>query len=451
MSRAWYFQVEWDDGTVDASRDLLLTDGDPALNTATHTHLVTLTHIQGYRHGDDFNVTVRVENTLSAMTLHYNHSVYEEIVALDFHMLWHDGVREVAGFGHESSVYRQAEPVLFRSTYERGSHMTFTWDYGDGITESFYENPNASHVYAEPGNYNVTLVASNFLDSANLTYRIRVQREISSALSMYTVTPIVANATYDFNISFANMSLGDWGTAPCYRLNFDGDENTTTHLLFFGNLTQCEEFYPDEYVIVDPEYVVEHMALDDSYLEALFDGDTWLNLTVQNYYGSVSQYFVTLTGKNIVSERTVVFRFVTTAGPCFNPLVELEPVNQCTPGFNCHVTRNIPEFFRSDTILLSSYVIFDCFTSQVCTDISTVLHCFVHNQIPELQRSISNHCNTVSTHRCSNIMPRFLGSISVTCGVASAVGSCGTRRWWTRRRARRVLSICRCRTTPSRA
>ena len=350
---------------MDASRDLLQGQGNSARNTATHTHVVTFSHAQGYRRGDDFSVSVELENVVTQLTLVYNHSIYEEIINMEFYTRWEDTSGETPGFGHVNSVFRQAEPVLFRATFERGSHLTFSWDFGDGVTESIYDNPNTSHIYAEPGVYTIRLVVSNFMDSASYTQIIRIQREVSSAISIYTVTPIVANSTYDFNISLANMTTGDWGTAPCYKLDWDGDENTTTHMTFFGNLTQCQESYPDEYTSTDPSYVIEYSDMTDSYLENLFDGNTWLNVTKENYYGSVTQYIVKLTGKNIVSEVTTTFRFVTTAGPCYNPRVELEPVNRCTPGFNCHATLNIPTFLRSANILLNSRVIFDCFTSQV--------------------------------------------------------------------------------------
>jgi predicted outer membrane repeat protein len=50
--------------------------------------------------------------------------------------------------------------VNFVAVVETGSDIRFVWDFGDGTTE---EGATASHVYAEPGNYSVTITASNSL------------------------------------------------------------------------------------------------------------------------------------------------------------------------------------------------------------------------------------------------------------------------------------------------
>ena len=58
-------------------------------------------------------------------------------------------------------------------TFECGDHggteLTYDWDFGDGNTQSLYETTSATHLFATPGLYTVSLFAYNMISDASHT------------------------------------------------------------------------------------------------------------------------------------------------------------------------------------------------------------------------------------------------------------------------------------------
>ena len=370
-------QVIWDDGNSDDPRPLRVDEANATLDTVTHRHVATFTHVQGYREGDDFNVTVIIWNLVSNETVEFAHSLYEEIIDLAFGASRLDETdTPQPGFGPSEDNFRMEEPVQLEATMTRGSHLTFQWNFGDGSpSQALYDNPAMAYTYSAPGTYTVQLFASNRLNEASYSIVIIIQRSISPSLALHTNTPWPSNNTFNFDAIIANASLADFATEACYRLYFGGDVNATgAHLYFFGDMMQCRLSFPveEEGFVGEEEtdnpFIIEEIPMSDAEWSSATLYSAYLGLVLQTHYMTVGEWFTTLTGVNIVSSRTAELRVVTTKGPCYHPTVDINSVNLCTPGANCHPTLNIPTFYRAETVLLGSRVRFNCTTSFVSSN-----------------------------------------------------------------------------------
>lgn len=79
---------------------------------------------------------------------------------------------------------------------------------------------------------------------------------------------------------------------------------------------------------------------------------------INNHYMSIGVFEVTVYGKNVVSREDISFTVVTTKGPCFNPIVDLDIVNQCALGQAC--TNGFIQNLKSETTYIYSRVQFVC-------------------------------------------------------------------------------------------
>jgi PKD repeat protein len=68
------------------------------------------------------------------------------------------GIAPKAGFTFMPELPVVGEVVQFTNTTTGTAPITYTWNFGDGITSTL-ENPQ--HIYMQPGNYEVTLAAGN--------------------------------------------------------------------------------------------------------------------------------------------------------------------------------------------------------------------------------------------------------------------------------------------------
>ena len=64
------------------------------------------------------------------------------------------------------------EITTFTATVSGGSNITFTWNFGDD--SALGNGANVTHTYAEPGEYTVTVTASNALGSEEFTLEVVV-------------------------------------------------------------------------------------------------------------------------------------------------------------------------------------------------------------------------------------------------------------------------------------
>lgn len=77
-----------------------------------------------------------------------------------------------------SGAFEVGSPGVISVAVESGNANSFTWDFGDG-TSATTDIPSATHTYANPGRYLVTVLASGPSGSDQLTFRQRVYEPVS--------------------------------------------------------------------------------------------------------------------------------------------------------------------------------------------------------------------------------------------------------------------------------
>ena len=95
----------------------------------------------------------------------------------------------------------------------------FYWDFGDGSTST---DPNPSHAYAAPGEYDITFAVSSNLTSCSDTLRMPAKIKVRQPAVDFTSTDLTACAPSIVN--FSDLSVD----ADMYLWNF-GDSTTSTN------------------------------------------------------------------------------------------------------------------------------------------------------------------------------------------------------------------------------
>ncbi|MBV9416839.1 MAG: PKD domain-containing protein [Solirubrobacterales bacterium] len=105
-----------------------------------------------------------------------------------------------------------------------GSIIDYNWDFGDGSITDTGTSPNATHTYAKPGNYTVTLITTDDLDVTAKITKVIAAGAISATPTIPApggqVTLDASNATVptgsitDYSWSFDGGPALDTGTSP---------------------------------------------------------------------------------------------------------------------------------------------------------------------------------------------------------------------------------------------
>ena len=94
----------------------------------------------------------------------------------------------------------------------QGSIWTWTWDFGDGTTQTIASpnNPNVSHTYQAPGFYNVCLTVQGDYGYCNSTYceTVAVYDSLTECQSQFTYFADPTSGTQN-TLSFIDLSLGN--------------------------------------------------------------------------------------------------------------------------------------------------------------------------------------------------------------------------------------------------
>jgi PKD repeat protein len=129
-------------------------------------------------------------------------------------------IAPVAHFSGDSVCYGNATSFFDLSTISSGSIVSWAWYFNDGSPTNTTQNP--SHLYAAPGNYNVTLVVVSNLGCADsITKSIQV--------SGIPVANFTTNSACLGNVTqFVNLSTISFGNIVSWSWNFgDNAPNST--------------------------------------------------------------------------------------------------------------------------------------------------------------------------------------------------------------------------------
>jgi hypothetical protein len=119
-----------------------------------------------------------------------------EILGLDVNIFDYNPAtgQDVVGGGLGQNYFTLENPVKFVASHQRGSHVTYTWKYGDQIQESFYYEKEAFHMYDKDTCFTTELTAKNFHNELKLTRFICIQRGCFN-ISIFCDNPRAKNST----------------------------------------------------------------------------------------------------------------------------------------------------------------------------------------------------------------------------------------------------------------
>nr|XP_034310453.1 uncharacterized protein LOC105340501 isoform X2 [Crassostrea gigas] len=354
------YTIDFGDGTITPPQELPKTFYDD--NFGGVKAIVFPFH-HFYLRGGNYSVTVNIWNLVSNVNYSCLHDLYERIVNLRITVYDHDpdtGITK-AGGGANQNYFALEHQVLFVASHDRGSHVTYHWDFGEGSgLSSIYYDQNAYHEYTDDVTYNVILNATNKFVRyhANAATTVKIQRGCFN-IAISTDDPRSKNTTFEYQVF-----PGTVGSDACYFFDFKDDTSLPSRYLMFGDTYYCKRIPEWSKYLNDPNKVFISHPSDPWYDDKVANPDDY-NVTMYNMFMSEGTYEVTLECKNYVSHTTAVYNTGVTKGPCWWPYVNLTAPNVCEPP-NCDsVIPTMRNVLRSEQLTVYSDVIINCTSTKV--------------------------------------------------------------------------------------
>ena len=353
------YTIDFGDGTV-TSPVLLKTTFDNQ-NHLLGKHLVfDLYHT--YLKGGNYTVSITIWNLVSNETYTVSHDIYESLVGLDVNIFDYNPAtgQDGVGGGLGQNYFTLENPVKFVASHQRGSHVTYTWKYGDQIQESFYYEKEAFHMYDKDTCFTTELTAKNFHNELKLTRFICIQRGCFN-ISIFCDNPRAKNSTFIYQID-----PGTVGTDACYMINFNSDMAYPYQYIMFGDATQCSVIPEWSAVWNDPDKLWFEKDSDVWYSNKT-DNPTNYNISVDSTFIFEGYYDVSLFCQNKVSNTQHDFRVGVTKGPCWWPYVNVSEPNKCIEPFCDHDTGidDLKTHYKSEKLVVKSDVIINCTATKI--------------------------------------------------------------------------------------
>ena len=226
------FQVDFGDGYVTAVEPVPTTS--EAANFYINQDLIkSFSHT--YSKGGNYSIDITIWNLVSQEVYSDSFDIYETISNLQLTVFDYNsfsGVKRVGG-GSNMDYFAQENFVWFQASHDRGSHVTYSWDYGDGFSESIYYTDYSLYTYSDIGTYSITLNAANIIGSTDLTITIYVHRSCNG-IAISANTPRAKNTTFEFPVYPGNIA-----TDGCYMIDFEDDTAEPSRYQFFGDFAYC--------------------------------------------------------------------------------------------------------------------------------------------------------------------------------------------------------------------
>lgn len=147
------------------------------------------------------------------------------------------------------------QPLTFQNTTISGFNSScsgaavFTWDFGDGSTTTTTNTGNVTHTYTSPGNYTVTMTATNNCAGVTATHTVCVEDA-----PVPSFTPSIDSSCVPFISSFTNNSsiTNSCNTTSVWTVLFNGSPCLPSSGQFqFVNGTNALSLNP-EIQFIDP-------------------------------------------------------------------------------------------------------------------------------------------------------------------------------------------------------
>ena len=342
------YEVDYGDGAMTGPHDLTIISPTQT-DVEDYTHIHSFTFESGYLHGGDYSITVRVWNMISNTLISDIVSIYEDISNLRKVPLSvvEDGntTTMIPGHSTDNLYFPIEEPIVFTTSFDRGSHISYEWNLGDGNAESTNRS-SVVHFYNDPGAYKVILIATNPLSEKTLETLITVQRSLFN-VNFSTPTPVYPkNRTFHFYVLTEVPA-----TDACYFIDYHETSSLTPYNFFAGDQSQCQLSFAEAWA--KPNRQFQQLSEDD-FVE---DEPIW---SFSHKIMVKGVFDLTLLAENRVSSQTVPLQLVVTRGPCFLPKVDIanQPIMVCDPEIDC--TNGIKSYYKAKTIQVSAYIRTNC-------------------------------------------------------------------------------------------
>ncbi|XP_065098457.1 polycystin-1 [Paramisgurnus dabryanus] len=151
--------------------------GDDSSNMKEYSRKVS--HV--FKRPGTYNVTVWANNTLSVLTNYTAVQVVKSISGLQLNF---------TSYIELNSIFKITGKV------SSGTHLKWTFDFGDGSILKDHSESSASHIYKSPGNYTVHVIAYNGVSKEHQSVNVEVFKLILS--NILPLDCIVSKAEIDF-------------------------------------------------------------------------------------------------------------------------------------------------------------------------------------------------------------------------------------------------------------
>ncbi|KAJ8319269.1 hypothetical protein KUTeg_004360 [Tegillarca granosa] len=344
--------IDYGDGTVTMATDM---PEDYFSYSWNNYRVFDFNHT--YTRGNNYTVKVIIWNLVSNVTYEVKHDLFEVIKDLDFTVTEIDPVtgNYKAGGGPDQNYFALEHEIRFLASHTRGTHVTYTWVYGDDDIYSVYFDKESLHFYTDDFTFTVDLIATNKLSSRNISKTIHIQRGCWN-ISLSVDDPRSKNTSFDYQ-----FDLGAIGTNACYYVDFVDKTSVPSQYLMFGDTTQCSQVPEWSHEWTNPNR--NFFELDSAAWRISHENDTSKNITIRNMFMWQGVYPVRIQCKNKVSHTMYNYTTRVTKGPCWWPYVNLTRPNKCFSPM-CD-ENNVKTHYRSNKLIIYSDVVINCTATNI--------------------------------------------------------------------------------------
>jgi len=194
------------------------------------------------------------------------------------------GTLPIASFSASETTVDTSQTITFTNTSVDAT--SYSWDFGDG-SSSNSTSPN--HQYASPGNYTVTLTATNSSGDDIATQSITVfayeLNNTNLSTGSYQVTYLTSETTETINVNGLDIITETTSEGETFQLTVAFAENNTYvvdgQYVLNTLVTVAGEFVSQSTIIVDVDNETGTYAANNTTMQLLLD-ETLYDVTLFN-------------------------------------------------------------------------------------------------------------------------------------------------------------------------
>lgn len=353
------YYIDFDDGTTSHNYSLV-ANPNANLSDGVYDHFLSFNHT--YYRGKAYQVKIAIFNFASEKFYLFTADVYEKIFGLSMIAKSSkpaaDGSTELingTGPNHNFFPLGNGYSVYFNTSYEMGSHVTYHWNFGDGISQTV-QTTDISYEYQEAGTYNVTLNASNPLNWVIIWKSVTVQNvPVEGEIKFFVDEPSPRNTTFIMQIYPGSGIPSD----ACYLLDLKDPTAEPSRYYFLGEQSECIRTYENTLEWADSTAVKNQFTAEN--LTAIRDPTQPredFHFDIQVKYMTNGVFNTALRVSNQVNTVVYTKNVGVTRGFCKWPNVSLSVFNTCQEPF-CDENNN-KTHYRSKELVISADIAIKC-------------------------------------------------------------------------------------------